>query len=92
MPCAEFSAACNLTLHPGTPANASEQPSPRLHLLHPGAALQSEVVEYHIMRVQLQGAGRYYLSPPQHAAHPLHLFPSVHDCAGLAQVRPGCCF
>jgi hypothetical protein len=67
----------------------SDHPSPLLHLVHPGVALQARYSEYHTVRVQLQGTGRYYLFPPQHAAHPLHVYPSVHQHAGQAQVHIG---
>jgi hypothetical protein len=71
----------NTTLDP------SDRPSPLLHLVHPGVALQARYSEYHTVRVQLQGTGRYYLFPPQHAAHPLHVYPSVHQHAAQAQVH-----
>jgi hypothetical protein len=70
-----------------TTIDPSDHPSPLLHLVHPGVALQARYSEYHTVRVQLQGTGRYYLFPPQHAAHPLHVYPSVHQHAGQAQVR-----
>jgi hypothetical protein len=59
---------------------------PVFTMLHPGAVLQARYSEYHTMRVQLQGSARYHLLPPVSAAVPMHLYPSIHRCAGQAQV------
>lgn len=81
--CDTISKPCNLTVSGG---DATENPSPLLHMLYPGAAIQARYSEYHTMRVQLQGTGRYLLVPPQSAVDELHLYPSIHQYASQAQV------
>jgi hypothetical protein len=61
-------------------------PVPVLTMLYPGTALQARYSAYHTMRVQVKGSAVYSVFAP-HAAAALHLYPSVHRCAGQAQVR-----
>lgn len=65
---------------------ADDGPAPQLTMMHPGTALQARMSDFHTVRVQVQGSATYHLLPPHASAQPLHLYPSIHRCAGQAQV------
>jgi hypothetical protein len=55
----------------------SVQPSPSITFMHPGTVLQTRYSEYHTVRVQMTGIGRYLLYAPVHH-NSLHFYPSIH--------------
>eukprot|EP01038_Epipyxis_sp_PR26KG_P008472 gene8472-11454_t len=64
---------------------AAKQVAPLINFLYPGCSLQARYSEYHIMRVQTHGIGRYILYPPVMSTE-LYLFPSIHLSAFQSQV------
>lgn len=72
---------------PRLPSNYSQVlVSPQLQFLYPGCALQAQYSEYHTVRIQMKGATRYILFPPEHSSK-LHIFPYTHHKGKLSQLR-----
>jgi hypothetical protein len=62
-----------------------KHPDPQLTMMYPQTVLQARMSDYHTIRVQLSGQGRYYTIAPEYA-RTLHPYPSIHAAASQAKV------
>lgn len=62
-----------------------KNPDPQLTLMYPNTALQARRSEYHTVRVQLSGTGKYYVVDPMYG-RVLHPYPSTHSAASQSQI------
>lgn len=67
---------------------SATQVAPLFSMLSPNCALQARYSESHTFKVQLQGSGRYLISPPSDLKS-LYMYPSIHVSAMQSQVAFG---